>query len=53
MTADTKPRNAPPAPRKARGKRAATVRATSIGKPPLSAAAAFARLLAQVITKSR
>lgn len=39
--------------RKAGGKRAPTIRVTSIGKPPLSGAAAFARLLVRVITTSR
>lgn len=38
---------------KARGKRIPTIRVTSIGKPPLSGAAAFARLLVKVITASR
>lgn len=52
MTADTKPRNAPPAPRKAPGRRAATVRATSTNTPPLSGAAAFARLLTAVMLKT-
>lgn len=38
---------------KARGKRVPTIRVTSTGKPPLSGAAAFARLLAKVSTTSR
>ncbi|MHB1091538.1 hypothetical protein [Thiobacillus sp.] len=37
--------------RKASGKRARTIRVTSIGKPPLSGAAAFARLLAAVMNR--
>lgn len=43
MTTETKPQKQ--APRKAPGKRPATIRVTSTGKPPLSGAAAFARLL--------
>lgn len=39
--------------RKVRGRPAQKIHVTSIGKPPLSGAAAFARLLAKVITKSR
>ena len=43
MTTETKPKKQ--APRKAPGKRPATIRVTSTGKPPLSGAAAFARML--------
>ncbi|MHB1176519.1 MAG: hypothetical protein ACYCZJ_15490 [Sulfuriferula sp.] len=43
MTTETKPKKQ--APRKAPGKRPATIRVTSVGKPPLSGAEAFARML--------
>lgn len=38
---------------KARSKRAPTIRVTSIGKPPLSGAVAFARLLVKVSVQGR
>ncbi len=38
---------------KGRGKRAQTIRVTTSGKPPLSAAGAFASLLAKVKTVRR
>lgn len=43
MATETKPKKQ--APRKAPGKRQATIRVTSSGKPPLSGAEAFARIL--------
>lgn len=36
---------------KSRGKRAATIHVTSIGKPPLSGAEAFARLLVKTMER--
>lgn len=51
MTADTKSRKTRPAPRRGTAQCAASIRVTSTGEPPLSAAAAFARLMAACVNR--